>query len=630
MESRRFGLTAATGIMMLLLPLAAPAAQCDQGSGDVCCCCCVCSCSPCGAVDEDDGTDDAADEAQQTDDYGSSIVTFNELFPNPVGTDSEQEFIELKNGGEQAVSLEGWRIKDGKGRSFTLGDLTVEPESFLSLPYSSTGIPLPNGGGLLTLLDPSGVERDSVGYDSPVPEGSSYGSFAAGWVWTTTPTPDGANLLTVPPAQPDEAVDDDGGSEGDAVVEDDIPTDTEETPDPPGEETGAALVLLSEIMPNPVGEDASGEWIELYNAGDEADLAGWSIDDEEGGSAPHEFGAGTVIPAGEYLVVPRIDSGLALNNDTDMVRLFSADGILIDSVAYADVNEGETFARGDGTWSWTGTPTPGAANDFAPETTESTNDGDVDQGREAEAESLTVAAAHELPDGATATVIGVVSLPTGVIGKTIFGLQDTDAGSAVTARIYGDEIPVLVRGDVLTVTGTVSKKDNGELRINTSAAKMTFVGDMDVADHELPLGELNASMAGLAVSVSGRVADIGQEWFLLTDESATAQLRVNLPVPEIAGLTGGDAVSLKGVLRVENSLLTLTVIDTGHVIVAPTGGEPLPSGQDDQAEQILTAEDEGVGSLLPFLTVGAVGAGGMAYRGLRGRSGNGRRKIRKG
>lgn len=140
-----------------------------------------------------------------------------------------------------------------------------------------------------------------------------------GWSWTTSPTPGALNLLTNEAGETTE-------SYSNGTLSDDI--------------------VLSEILPNPEGSDTDTEWIEIYNMGTEnVDLGNWSLDDEEEGSSPYVFPAGTTIEAQDFLVVYRSDSGLSLNNDADQVRLFDFEGTLKDSVTYESSPEGQSYAR---------------------------------------------------------------------------------------------------------------------------------------------------------------------------------------------------------------------------------------------------------------------------------------------
>lgn len=140
------------------------------------------------------------------------------------------------------------------------------------------------------------------------------------WTWTTEPTPGTENEIAIDP-------------------------DSETNPSY-SNGTLSTEILLSEIMPDPEGTDTETEWIELYNMGTvDVDLGNWSLDDEEGGSQPYTFPAGTRIEAQDFLVVTRADSNLALNNDADEVRLFDFEGTLQDSVNYESAPEAQSYAR---------------------------------------------------------------------------------------------------------------------------------------------------------------------------------------------------------------------------------------------------------------------------------------------
>lgn len=68
-------------------------------------------------------------------------------------------------------------------------------------------------------------------------------------------------------------------------------------------------VIITEIMYNPAGPDGVtppepiGEWVEIYNSGDQAmDVSGWKLDDEDSGA----FGAiadGSMLLPGEVAVI---------------------------------------------------------------------------------------------------------------------------------------------------------------------------------------------------------------------------------------------------------------------------------------------------------------------------------------
>jgi hypothetical protein len=126
-------------------------------------------------------------------------------------------------------------------------------------------------------------------------------------------------------------------------------------------------IEVSEFLPNPAGDDAAGEWIELINQTEQdAELCGWSVDDAEEWSAAFPLEE-LSIGAHGFLLLPRAQTKIALNNNDDAAALFapaaSGGTILIAEVPYGKVKEGESYAlTGSGTYEWTAEPTPGYAN----------------------------------------------------------------------------------------------------------------------------------------------------------------------------------------------------------------------------------------------------------------------------
>lgn len=123
-------------------------------------------------------------------------------------------------------------------------------------------------------------------------------------------------------------------------------------------------LTISEVLPRPA--EGGDEWVELYNgSGMERRLCGWTLDDNEGGSAAFALDA-LRIGEGEHLVLPRPLTRIAFNDDADAARLIDPNGTVI-SVSYRNARSGESFsARDDGMWLWTPYPTPAQGNRFIP------------------------------------------------------------------------------------------------------------------------------------------------------------------------------------------------------------------------------------------------------------------------
>ena len=100
-------------------------------------------------------------------------------------------------------------------------------------------------------------------------------------------------------------------------------------------------VRISEVMPNPVGDDSAskpnGEWVELQNTGNATvNVSGWKIVDAAGTQisitdARTNTGA-TTISASGFLAVYM--NAAVLNNDGDVVNLYHSNGTLIDVFSY--------------------------------------------------------------------------------------------------------------------------------------------------------------------------------------------------------------------------------------------------------------------------------------------------------
>jgi len=137
--------------------------------------------------------------------------------------------------------------------------------------------------------------------------------------------------------------------------------------------SSTVAVVINEIMYKPSDDRDSKDWIELFNGSAKAvDVSGWTLkdendDDEDDDDDDHAFRlpAGTVLPAGGYLVlcnsveafttaygsVPVLvvgDVDFGFGTPSDQVRLFDASGALVDSVEYSTTSPWPSDANGTG------------------------------------------------------------------------------------------------------------------------------------------------------------------------------------------------------------------------------------------------------------------------------------------
>lgn len=123
-------------------------------------------------------------------------------------------------------------------------------------------------------------------------------------------------------------------------------------------------LVISELFPDPKGQDLPGEYIEINNIGPtELEIAGWKLSDAS--RASFTLPSGKIAP-GAWRVFWRKESGIALNNTNgETLTLTAPDGFITSTVAYTGTApEEQAYALIDGKWVWTGKSTPGAGNVF--------------------------------------------------------------------------------------------------------------------------------------------------------------------------------------------------------------------------------------------------------------------------
>lgn len=112
-------------------------------------------------------------------------LILNELYPNPVGADTE-EFIEIKNIGTASVDIAGIAFAVGKDtKKFVVsGHEILSPNALKIFSRKDASFSLTNTYDQVTLFSPSSTKLDSIDYDD-APSGMSYARTTRGdWLWT--------------------------------------------------------------------------------------------------------------------------------------------------------------------------------------------------------------------------------------------------------------------------------------------------------------------------------------------------------------------------------------------------------------------------------------------------------------
>ena len=101
-------------------------------------------------------------------------MIISEFLPNPIGKDTDSEFIELFNDSQKQINLTGWKIKDASGKTFTFKNQTIGAGEYLALNYKTTKITLNNDAETLYFYDPNGNLIDKGGFSGAAPAGKSF------------------------------------------------------------------------------------------------------------------------------------------------------------------------------------------------------------------------------------------------------------------------------------------------------------------------------------------------------------------------------------------------------------------------------------------------------------------------
>lgn len=258
--------------------------------------------------------------------------------------------------------------------NWKLGTIDATLKTFTNFPirtgenYSFKDIPgLTATTDQIVLVDDQGVIKDAVCWTSSSPTTQEQSDFAKlGTEWSSAISScipsDGLPKDTIftRSGSQDTNTASDWQKVSSAVTPD--PTQTPQTQTPtttPNAPIATNEVIVNELLPDPEGSDEGGEWIELRNTSDHTvSLAGWQLDDEEGGSKPYAFKNET-IGAESFLVMNNSVTHITLNNTKDSARLIDPNGIVTSSYTYPKVTTGKSWARmKSGTWTIAESPTP--------------------------------------------------------------------------------------------------------------------------------------------------------------------------------------------------------------------------------------------------------------------------------
>jgi len=123
-------------------------------------------------------------------------LSISELMPNPAGTDTGHEYIELYNTSSEALDLSGCSLQtSANSKLFTLTSITLQPGQYLAVSDSQSGLSLSNtSGGTVWILDATN-ELQTVTYPTSMEDDTVWTYVDGQWGVSYTATPGAANIL---------------------------------------------------------------------------------------------------------------------------------------------------------------------------------------------------------------------------------------------------------------------------------------------------------------------------------------------------------------------------------------------------------------------------------------------------
>lgn len=126
------------------------------------------------------------------------------------------------------------------------------------------------------------------------------------------------------------------------------------------------MIYINEWLPNPVGKDVDGEFVELFNGGkDSVNLSGWTLK----ANSKTKFVLSGEIGPGGFQVFQKPVLTVSLNNTDGQVFLYDASGKLVDHQEFLGLaQEGKSFSRNSDGYFVFSESTPGEQNRFEEQT----------------------------------------------------------------------------------------------------------------------------------------------------------------------------------------------------------------------------------------------------------------------
>jgi len=313
----------------------------------------------------------------------------------------------------------------------------------------------------------------------------------------------------------------------------------------------ANKIIISEFLPDPQGADSEGEWIELQNIDKSIiDLFNWSIDDEEGGSKPYKIKENIKLKPGEYFVIDRADSNIALNNSSDWVRVFDFDENLIDEVKYTKSQEGKSYIKNKDKWYW-GDPSPLENNLFKTASVDFQKEKEIKKNNKQKnvfAHQVFLGDLKNFSKGERFQIKGIVNVLPNIFSSQYFYIEDETAGVQVYS--YKKDFPNLSLGDLVLINGELSFIDDfPRIKTNTKNDIQIISKANNLLAKDLKIKDVNDNFLGKLIKIKGDLVDRKNDLLYIDD----GESEIVAQIKELSGidkkvLKEGSIIELSGIL----------------------------------------------------------------------------------
>jgi uncharacterized protein YdeI (BOF family) len=356
-------------------------------------------------------------------------------------------------------------------------------------------------------------------------------------------------------------------------------------------------LAITEVLPNPTGDDTTDEFIEIQNRGSSpCDLAKYSLDDADGGSSPFVLPA-TSLGAGAYTAFYASTTHITLNNTGDSARILSNTSSIVSEVSYTDSKEGESFASNESLFVWTTTPTPNAANVFTEAATPPDTEDPTPPNPEAEdpLPLSTIRDAKKLEANDDVMVEGYVIARPGTLSSQYLYIHDATTG----IQIYSSKklFPKVKLGQKVRVTGVISKTTSlTRILIHEASDVEVLPGLQSIKALSKKTGKLVSSDEGELVVVSGKIEKKAGTSALINDGSGSLIIAFRDGSGlKTSSVTTGDTTTIQGIVTISNDQVeilpreTTDLLKTSSIRTASATSGTLPKAGVDATAVLLSS-----------------------------------------